>query len=330
MKQLIQAVLKKSVTEKMTNKSRILLQSEMLKLAPIDLYSIPFAAMTGQKALEIATDLVIEAWTKDETLCSKFTSSLSSPEWTLDLEKRNETGDLLPEEVFAKMSKKTSDLVTIGQPFRKRDLRTEKSKAFSKEVPEPKSFVLSKDFADCSLITRVPSSKIVIGYKKDKLIVGTYEKASATVETTISKADFLDSEIVPCGAIVVTIGCRNDLSGGLSQQESLAFRLDENLSLVPYSLTNNEAREAEDASDDKIEGKREYDFNENSCPLSALSSAFSTQIILSDKIIYETEGTVRFLKGAPNDFWIAFQTGRLEHIVDGVKVSATRKEGQLF
>jgi hypothetical protein len=328
---LVSAVLSKITTdEKMTSCSRIKLQAAVLKLAPADMFAVPFAAMTTKKAIEIATTLVLDEWIKDEKCLRTYVDSVRAPvQWSEELEKRFESHTLTEAEVVAKYENKISNVSVCGQPFRQRDLKKEASKAFSKQVVAPRGFTPSPDYAGCAYFTRVPSSKIILGYKKDHLVIGSLEKASATVETSIRDGNYLDCEIVPCGAIVVTIGVRNELSGGLAKQESLTFRLDQNLALIPYSMTASEASEAEDEADKKIAGESDFDFAENSCPLSALCTFPSCDIIIGDKIIYSTTGTVKYLCGAPNNFWIVFVTGRAEHIVDS-KVSETLRYTEKF
>jgi len=330
-RELVQATLSKITSdEKMTTASRIKLQAEVLKLAPADMFAIPFAAMTTKKAVEIASTLVLDEWAKNESLIDSFKNSIRKDvEWSPEFEKRLEEGRLSATEILAKCENKIVHEFDIGQPFRKRDLRKEESKAFANFVDAPRPFSPSADYVDCTLFTRVPSSKIILGYKKDKLVIGSLEKATAVVETSIRDGDYIDCEIVPCGAIVVTVGVRNELSGGLTKQESLTFRLDQNLSLIPYSMTTSEAAEAEDDADKKSSGEQEFDFAENSCPLSASSNFPFCNVIIGDKIIYKTQGTAKYLLGAPNNFWIVFATGRAEHVVSGL-ITETKQYTEKF
>lgn len=325
---LVRAALKLPPAEKMTSASRIQLQSMVLKLAPVDMFSVPFAAMTTKKAIEVAIDLVCESWIQYPSFMISYLDRLRAQKvvWSVDLERRAETDELTEAETLALHDKKVDNEIVVGQSFRKRDLRKESSKAFASSVKEPQPFEPCAGFASCTLFTRVPSSKIILGYKKDHLVVGSFEKVYATVETSIRDADYLDSEIVPCGAIVITVGVRNALSGGLAKQESLTFRLDEDLELVPHSLSDEEAKEAELDCEKRLAGEKEYDFSENSCPLTAISSMKLTLIVIGDKIIHETRGTVKHLSGAPNNFWIIFATGRCEHVVNGECTLLTRDE----
>lgn len=329
-RQLAKAALKLT-SANMSSASRIQLQSMVTKLAPVDMFSVPFAAMTTKKAIEVAVDLVCESWKKNPAIYEKYLESLRSEKivWSLDLERRLEKEDLSGAEILALDEERISNEVVVGQPFRKRDLRDEHSNAYASSVKGPQGFEPCAGFAECTLFTRVPSSKIILGYKKDHLVVGSFEKVYAVVETSIRDADYLDSEIVPCGAIVITVGVRNALSGGLAKQESLTFRLDEDLALVPHSLSDEEAKEAELDSEKRLAGEKEFDFSENSCPLTAVSSMILTTIVIGDKIIHKTRGTVKHLSGAPNDFWIVFATGRCEHVVDS-KSTESRLDDKFF
>ena len=331
-RELVAASLRKlSSDEKMTSSLRIKLQAHVLLLAPnADMFSIPFAAMTTAKAFEIAASLILDEWSKDESLAKKYISSVKHEPlvWSAEFEKRNADNRLTESEILSKYSGVTNE-VLLGQAYRKRDLQKEKSKAFSTKVQEPRGFTPSDEWGGCTLFTRVPSSKIILGYKKNQILIGS-DNPNAAVETSIRDADYIDCEIVPCGAIVVTIGIRNSLSGGLAKQESLAFRLDEQLSLVPYSLTAAEALEAEEESEKRLQGETAFDFAENSCPLSAQSSFAKTEIIIGDKIIYETKGTLKHLCGAPNDFWLVFVTDVALHVKDGNIVESKKMFEKFF
>ena len=128
----------------------------------------------------------------------------------------------------------------------------------------------------------------------------------------------LDIEIVPSGAIVLTIARRNEDTGGTLQHETVAFRLNDTVEAV--TLTPEEARDAEAAVAER-EAQKAFDFSTVSSPLAArVASPWHSDIVLQEDIVFEDEGhgTVVGVLGHAGDMWIAHATGVVLHVVDGV------------
>jgi hypothetical protein len=131
----------------------------------------------------------------------------------------------------------------------------------------------------------------------------------------------LEVEIVPSGAIVLTVSRRNEDTGGSLQHETVAFRIND-AALESVTLTEQEAQEAEAALVAREQSKQ-FDASRVSCPLAArVHSPWKSEIVLQEDIVFEDldHGTVVGLMGHATDMWIAHATGVVIHVVGGTVV----------
>jgi hypothetical protein len=128
----------------------------------------------------------------------------------------------------------------------------------------------------------------------------------------------LEVEIVPSGAIVLTVSKRNEDTGGSLQHETVAFRIND-AALGSVTLTEQEANDAEAAVVAREQSKH-FDASRVSCPLAArVHSPWKSEIVLQEDIVFEDldHGTVVGLMGHATDMWIAHATGVVIHVVGG-------------
>jgi hypothetical protein len=302
--------------------------------APVS--SVPWASMTKSKAISQAAFLVSDQ-------CASFLfsmRSLSEPvAWSPDVERRIVLGQAasVSEAISALDHTLASPVTLVGAACRTRFLM--KRPCLCTGTVDTHLWVRGVDgqwrniqtqtvckenskWSGCSLFASVPKSDLLIAIRGSSVLLGTFAQPQLAFQTTVRDADMMEVEIVPSGAIVLTVGRRNEDTGGSFQHESVAFRLNESASLESVTLTVDEAKEAEAACLSR-ESTRQFDFSRVSSPLAArVVSPWASDIVLQEDIVFEDmgHGSVVGLMGHANDMWIAHATGVVIHVVDGAIV----------
>jgi len=311
-----------------------ILERDVLQWNPsASVASVPWASMTKSKAISQASALVADA----NASFLFAMRALSEPvAWTPSVERRIVLGQsaTVSEAVAAMDHTLASPVLFVGAPCRARFLM-KRTCATSGSV-DTHFCVRSIDgvwhnihtgdthkehakWAGCTQFAAVPKSKFLIGIRGTSVLLGDLESPQTGFQTSVRNPDMIDVEIIPSGAIVVTIGRRNDDTGGSLQHETVAFRVSESDQIESVTLTADEAKEAETACNER-EVNKTFDAYRVSCPLAArVVSPWKSDIVLQEDIVFEDEGhgTVVGLMGHAADMWIAHATGVVIHVVGG-------------
>lgn len=294
-----------------------------------------FASMKKGKALEECFTLITDSWSeqhqKEFIFFLRATVDFDEINWSPSIERKCilQTPESLSEAIVIH-DKSLDHYYLTGQPIRLRDIRKEninksiqcKQNEFSLlfrgldyvwRSIDGKQFQEAKQLHGCTLFLQIPNTLYLLGTEKNKLYLSKLGEKNcfACLETSIKEIDYFDYEIIPSGSIVITVGKRNQSTGGLLQTECMAFRLEN--TLVAISLTKEEAEEAEKVASKEVHF---YDFSYRTSPLSAYTQTpWKSQIIFKDSILHEFEyGTVIGVYGIPQHYKVVFSSGIYVHV----------------
>lgn len=118
--------------------------------------------------------------------------------------------------------------------------------------------------------TLLPSTSLCASIVNQTVTVKdlTSKKPGFAFATSIASPDYIDSEILSSGTVLLTVGTRNMETGGLVYQESFAFQFDDSTNLVSHTLSEEEKNDAR-AHDLRKQSKQSpYNLQDENSPLS--------------------------------------------------------------
>lgn len=313
------------------------LESDVLHWNPKARVSVvPWASMSRSYAITHASRLVSEQPTSFVFAKRAMASSVS---WSFEAERRIVLGfaQTVDEAVAALDLSLPSPYPFVGAACRARFLQ--KRECVTRGLHAPDMWVRTTGFQwihipslveiaegaawnRCTTFSSIPKTEWVVGLRNRHVLIGTLKSPVLQVETTVKSPDMLECEVIPSGSIVVTVGKRNEDTGGSFMSETMAFRVRDDNTLDPVCLSKEEAAEAQ-ANAEEREVSKQFDFACITSPLSAqILSPWFSRIVFQEDVVYEDNGhgTVVGIAGHAQDMWIAHATGIVVHVVNGQEV----------
>ena len=169
----------------------------------------------------------------------------------------------------------------------------------------------------------VQNSEIVLALTRESVLVGKFgEESEYSFAHGLEEVDFLDCFTLSTGTIVVRIGKRNALTGGLSDETFFSFRLGD--TLESYTLSEEENREVEKSSTD------------SECFLMAStlsgwndSNKGSSWVVYKNQQLYLSKDMVCSVLGQPSHFYAVFYNGIVREYVSGQCVNESQIESAI-
>jgi hypothetical protein len=313
------------------------LESDVLRWHPqARVSSVPWASMTKLHAITIASRLVAE---NASSFLFSMRATAQPVKWSLESERRIVLGlaDTVDEGVVALDKSLPSPVAFVGAACRARFLR--KRECVTQGLHMPDMWVRTAQFEwihipsmarapegpawnRCTTFASIPKTEWMVGLRNRHVLLGTRQAPLLHLETTVRSPDMVECEVIPSGSIVITVGKRNEDTGGSYMSETMAFRVRDDNTLDPVCLTKEEAAEAQ-ANAEARESSKVFDFACITSPMSAqILSPWHSRIVFQEDVVYEDEGhgTVVGISGHAEDMWIAHATGIVVHIVHGEQV----------
>lgn len=299
----------------------------------------PLASVNKSKALTLSVAHVIGTWTTEESqhFLFQLRTETEACDWTASVERRIilQSPHTIAEALSLQDRTLQSPHAFVGVPCRVTELRAAVRSCTMSNVPQlwmrsngewhsmSSSHTLKqpKEFAQCHTFAWIPTTTLIVALSAKAVFVGSFNetKARAKLETSVRNPSIVEIEIIPSGTILITVSNRNEDTGGITQTETSAFRIDDNDNLTPVVLSVEEALAAEEATQKRIKAQH-FDFARMSCPLAArVLSPWHSQIVFEDDIVFEDKdhGTVLGLCGCASDMWIGHASGLIVHLTNG-------------
>jgi hypothetical protein len=189
-----------------------------------------------------------------------------------------------------------------------------------------------EDFAHASVFASIPARngeevamhsaslcQCILALKEKEISVGCLgdSKSFASFAHGINGADFLETYLLPSNTIIVRVGKRNLLTGGLTDEDYFSFVRNGERSIIPHSLNSEETAQVEEIS--KIDSDSSWDFMSSSCltGFNDLASAQSKVLWKQQELVLGSSLVVAVL-GHPSSFFAVFYDGAVHHYKEGV------------
>jgi hypothetical protein len=184
------------------------------------------------------------------------------------------------------------------------------------EQCEPADFSVASVFASIPPVQGDASSMCILALKDKEVSVGCLGdlKSFASFEHGVEGADFLESYLLPSDTIIVRVGKRNLLTGGLFFEDYFSFIRNGPRSILPCILDSKEASQVEEIS--KID-------SDNSLAASCLTgyndlSSAQSKVIWKQHELKLGSNLVLAVLGNPSSFFTVFYNGSVNQHVNGV------------
>jgi hypothetical protein len=176
-----------------------------------------------------------------------------------------------------------------------------------------------EDFKQATLFSSIPGHNILLALKSKEVSFGVLgqSKSFASFAHDVEDANFIDCYILPSKSIVVRVGQRNSLTGGMLNESMFSFVMTE--TPTPYVLSAEEETLVESISSINSE----YPWT-----LETISSVLTGWNDLSkgvSKVIYKTcelelsNSLVLATLGHPGSFYAVFFNGEIFHYVGNMR-----------
>jgi hypothetical protein len=176
-----------------------------------------------------------------------------------------------------------------------------------------------KDFKDALQFSAIPQHNSFLALKPKEVSFGVLgQEAFASFPHDIDDPDFLECYLLPTKSLIVRVGKRNTLTGGLFNESMYSFVMDQ--TPTPHILQEEEERLVETIS--SIDSEYPWTFQDTSTVLTGwndLSTGKSKVIYKSNELELNTNLVLATL-GHPGDFYAVFFNGDILHYVRGKEI----------
>ena len=224
----------------------------------------------------------------------------------------------------------------IGKPFPFREIRGEGSSLNLTEATDsPTCLVLTdtewirlggiptKRFPpECKYASMIPSTTMcasILSNGKISIMDLATKDAEIQVESSLKNPNYINVEILPRGSILLTVGIRNEDTGGIIEQENFGFRFDDKEipQLEAFEISKEELKEAELV--DFNRNSTNHDERDENC----VYSIFHNENYHATILDYNDSGMITLpfpcvgVIGFHSNVWVASYGGRLIHLSTG-------------
>ena len=166
----------------------------------------------------------------------------------------------------------------------------------------------------------------VLALKKNEISIGCFgdKKSFASFAHGVNDADFLESYLLPSNTIIVRVGKRNTLTGGLTDEDFFSFKRDGERSISPHALDGTETTLVEEIS--KVDTDYPWTFTDTSSCLTGfndLAGAQSKVIYKQSEMVLSTNLVVAVL-GHPSAFFAIFYDGTVQRYQNGSLIASLK------
>jgi hypothetical protein len=165
------------------------------------------------------------------------------------------------------------------------------------------------EFSDAITFQSCPSSKNVLALFPNRVKLGRLGgKVFGEFEHDIEEANFLDCFVLSTGAVIVKIGHRNALTGGLKDEMAFSFRYGKSdYDCVPYTLSKEEESEIQ------AYYQEQHTLKDMSSSISVVNTLGGAPYLICDaeKYVQSTCGICCGVVGNADGFLMAFYDGRI-------------------
>jgi hypothetical protein len=161
------------------------------------------------------------------------------------------------------------------------------------------------DFKDAITYVSAPSSLNILALFASHVLIGVFgqPKSFARFDHDIQAADFLDCFVLSSGAVIIKIGKRNKLTGGLSDELCMSFRYGKT-GIQPHSLSADEDEEVLNYSELPSSMK------DRTCELSVINGDTPQILHANQKIVLDGgRGLACGIVGEAAAFALAYYSG---------------------
>jgi hypothetical protein len=166
------------------------------------------------------------------------------------------------------------------------------------------------EFSGSLLFQNCPSSKNILALFPTSVKLGRLGgKVFGEFAHEISNPNFLDCFVLSTGAIIVKIGERNSLTGGLKDEMSFSFRYGKSdFDCVPYSLSKEEENEIQ------LYYQDQHSMRDMTCALSVVNSFTDKAYMVHDfkKYKQNEDGVICGIVGNGSGYAMAFCHGKVK------------------
>jgi hypothetical protein len=170
-----------------------------------------------------------------------------------------------------------------------------------------------RDFKDACKFSAIPKQNILLALKPKEVSFGILGQSQsfASFPHDVDDPDFIESYVLPSSSIIVRVGKRNTLTGGLFNESMFSFIMKQ--SPEPHVLSTEEELLVEGIS--SPDSTYKWTFDDTSTVLTGwndLGTGTSKVIYKSHELELNTNMVLATL-GHPGDFWAVFYNGDIHH-----------------
>jgi hypothetical protein len=201
------------------------------------------------------------------------------------------------------------DFSLLADEFNEHSVWTRSGSAWTRLNTE-ESLSEPLEFKDALLFQNCPSSKNILALFPTSVKLGRLGgKVFGEFAHDIATPNFLDCFVLSTGTIIVKIGERNLLTGGLKDEMSFSFRYGKSdFDCVPYSLSKEEENEIQSYYQDH------RSMRDMTCAFSAVNSCEEKAYIVNDfkKYKQSEDGIICGIVGNKSGYALAFCHGKVK------------------
>lgn len=261
--------------------------------------------------------IISEVKKSDSDFDSKYLVLLCSPTW------REELG------FGAKL---------LGQPFHLREAQKSQKEysSIKKTGNLASATTLYLQLADSSIMTLnkklklkyvpnlqqsviIPSHPLLLELKNDHILVWSWADSSKgkyeqqTLQHSLLNPNFIDAVVCPSGIILIQVGIRNEITGGLTDFESISVRFDTKTNLVCSDDLTDEDMQMQDALDKKRTEGIDIDFRDHTSLLSvSVTNNGASTVYFQSDILFQSEDVIVGALGCPQEFYCVYANGLVQ------------------
>jgi hypothetical protein len=296
----------------------ILKSNIVLKKANIDLEIDSLKQLNDfEKWTPTLERIISEVKKSDSDFDSKYLVLLCSPTW------REELG------FGAKL---------LGQPFQLREAQKSKKEylKIKKTGNIESATTLYLQLEDSSIVTLnkklklksvpnlqqsviIPSHPLLLELKGEHIIVWSWAESSKgkyqqqTLQHSLLNPTFIDAVVCPSGIILIQVGIRNEITGGLTDFESISVRFDTKTNLLHSDDLQDEDMTTQDALDKKRAEGTDIDFRDHASLLSvSVTNNGSSTVYFQSDILFQSDDVIVGALGCPQEFYCVYANGLVQ------------------
>jgi hypothetical protein len=226
----------------------------------------------------------------------------------------------------------------LGQPFQLREAQTTKKEysSIKKTGNLESATTLYLQLEDSSIVTlnkklklksvpnllvsiRIPSHPLLLELKNDHIVVWSWAESSKgkyqqqTLQHSLVNPTFIDAVVCPSGIILIQVGIRNEITGGLTDFESISVRFDTKTNLLHPDDLQDEDMERQDALDKKRLEGLDIDFRDHTSLLSvSVNTNGSSTVYFQSNILLQSDDVIVGALGCPQEFFCVYANGLVQ------------------